>query len=104
MLAHRSTLILQIRAVIRRVIFVYDDFLWWRWFVQLYNNADAGADMRLTGEFPAQPAAEYPRNQNQGQPDEREKQINSPFRDYPIEKMEHGVKDCWIQVHVISSG
>jgi hypothetical protein len=45
--------------------------------VWLYDNADAGADVRLIGEFPAQPAAEYPRNQNQGQPDEREKQINS---------------------------
>src|ERR1035438_4777961 len=61
--------------------------------------------MRLIGEFPAQPAAEYPRNQNQGQPDEREIQINSPFCDDPIEKMEHGVEHCGrIQVHVISSG
>ena len=93
-----------IHAIIRRVIFVDDDW-WWRWCVWLNDNADAGADVRLIGEFPAQSAAEYPRNQNQGQPGEREKQINSPLCDDPIEKMEHGVKHGGrIQVHVISSG
>ncbi len=65
-----------IQAIIWRVIFVDDD-CWWRWCVWLNDNADAGADVRLIGEFPAQPAAEYPRNQNQGQPGEREKQINT---------------------------
>src|ERR1039457_7038783 len=55
-----------IHAIIRRVIFLDDD-CWWRWWcVRLNDNADAGADVRLIGEFPAQPAAEYPHNQNQG--------------------------------------
>src|ERR1039458_4789200 len=94
-----------IHAIIRRVIFVDDD-CWWRWwYVRLNDNADAGADVRLIGEFPAQPAAEHPGQHQHRQPDEREKQINSPFRDDPIEKLEHGVEHCGrIQVHVISSG
>jgi len=92
-----------IHAIIRGMIFMDDDW-WWRWCVWLYDNADAGADMRLIGKFPAQPAAEYPHNQNQGQPDEREKQINSPFIDDPIEKLKYGVEHCWIQIHAISSG
>ena len=73
--------------------------------MRLNDNADAGADVRLIGEFPAQPAAEHPGQHQYRQPDEREKQINSPFCDDPIEKMEHGVKHGGrIQVHVISSG
>ena len=73
--------------------------------MRLNDNADAGADVRLIGEFPAQPAAEYPGQHQHRQPDEREKQINSPFCDDPIEKMEHRVEHCGrIQVHVISSG
>src|ERR1017187_6166641 len=94
-----------IHAIIRRVIFVDDD-CWWRWWrVWLNDNADAGADVRLGGEFPAQPAAEHPGQHQHRQPDEREKQIHSPFCDDPIKKMEHGVEHYGrIQVHVISSG
>src|ERR1017187_8997391 len=69
-----------IHAIIRRVIFVDDDG-WWRWCVWLYDDADAGADVRLIGEFPAQPAAEHPGQHQQGQPDEREKKINAKFSD-----------------------
>jgi hypothetical protein len=99
---HRTLNLIQ--AIIRRVIFVDDDWLW-RWRVWLYDNADAGVDVRLIGEFPAQPAAEHPGQHQHRQPYEREKQINSPFCDDPIEKMEHGVEHCGrIQVHVISSG
>src|ERR1035438_6029394 len=93
-----------IHAIIRRVIFVDDD-CWRRWYVRLNDNADAGAHVRLVGEFPAQPAAEHPGQHQHRQPDEREKQINCPFRDDPIEKMEHGVEHCGrIQVHAIPSG
>src|ERR1017187_7065329 len=93
-----------IHAIIRRVIFVDDD-CWWRWCVWLYDDADAGADVRLIGEFPAQPAAEHPGQHQHRQPDEHEIKIDSPFCDDPIEKMEHGVEHCGrIQVHVISSG
>ena len=42
-----------------------------------YDNADAGANVRLIGEFPAQPAAEHPDQHQHRQPDEREKQINA---------------------------
>ena len=54
-----------IHAIIRRVIFVDDD-CWWRWCVWLNDNADTGADVRLIGEFPSQPAAEYPGQHQSG--------------------------------------
>lgn len=73
--------------------------------MRLNDNADAGADVRLIREFPAQPAAEHPGQHQYRQPDEREKQINSPFCDDPIKKLEHGVEHRGrIQVHVISFG
>src|ERR1700722_20299708 len=84
------------------MVFVKYDWrwLWSRW---LYDNGDASPNVRLVGEFPAQPAAEYPGQHRQGQPDEHEKKIVSIFRDNPIKKMEHGAEHFRIQVHVISS-
>ncbi len=69
------------------MVFVKYDWrrLWSRW---LYDNADASPNVRLVGKFPAQPAAEYPGQHQQGQPDEREKKMVSIFRDDPIEKLE----------------
>ena len=47
------TLPILIHAIIRRVILMDDD-CWWRWWcVRLNDNADAGADVRLIGEFSA---------------------------------------------------
>ena len=57
-----------IHAIARRAIFV-DDNWWRRWCVWLNDNADAGADVWLIGEFPAQPAAEHPGQHQQRQPD-----------------------------------
>ena len=61
-----------------------DDDCWWRWWcVRLNDNADAGADVRLIGEFPAQAAAKYPHNHKQGQPDEREIKIHAIVSNHP---------------------
>ena len=71
----------------------------------LYNNADTGTNVRLIGEFTAQPATEHPGQHHERQPGECEKKIVAMIRDEPIEKMEHGGEHCVrIQVHVISSG
>jgi hypothetical protein len=52
-----------IRVTTRPVIFVDDDWRWWR--VWLNENADASTDVRLAGEFPAQSAAQYPNQESQ---------------------------------------
>ena len=92
-----------IHFIIRQVIFVDDDWRWW--CVWLSENADAGPNARLIGEFQAQHDAEHPGQHQHRQPDEHEIKIDSSFRDDPVEKMEYGVEHCGrIQVHVISSG
>src|SRR5450631_1087879 len=50
-----------------------------RMYILTIRDADARADMRLIGKFPAQPATEHPGQHQHRQPDEREEQINSPF-------------------------
>ena len=47
------------------MVFVKYDWrwLWSRW---LYDNADVSPNVRLVGEFPEQPAAEYPGQHQQG--------------------------------------
>ena len=58
----------------------------------LYDNADAGTNVRLIGEFPAQPAAEHPGQHQQGQPDEREKKIDSILGHGVVQPFEHRVE------------
>jgi hypothetical protein len=76
-----SPCLISIYVIIRRVVFVDDDWLWW-WCVWLNDYTDASANMWLVGIFPPQPATKNSRDQNQGQPDQHEIQIDSIISSY----------------------
>jgi hypothetical protein len=68
-----------------------------------YHDTDAACDVRLMPDFSPQTTAKYPRNQNQGQPDNDEIKVNAVIRDGFIQKIKHGLQSfACIQVHIAS--
>jgi hypothetical protein len=82
---------LNIAVITRRIVFVKQDRRWLRtWWLD--DNTDADGDAWLMPDMPAQTTAEYPRDHNHGQPDQREIQINSIACDGFFEKWNTGFK------------